>query len=213
MRRACALPLPLLLLVAVLSWLACPRPAFAQYMFLDTNHDGVCDDRDVLTSAVTSVDVYLDSDRNADGSRPTCAQQEEPFNILSYEFTLRAWGDGTVSYGAWIQGPAFASFTVAGGENRVGADFHTGFGSMDALPPGRYRLGTLEITVTGTPRLSLVPVSARNKEDLTAFGSACPGSDFDDTLKLGGDFTDACGTAPPAADASGTWTAIKKLYR
>ncbi len=211
MRRVPALPA--LVLMTALSCLAGARPARAQYIFLDTNHDGVCDSRDVLSPAVTSVDVYLDTDRNPDGSSPTCTQEAEPFDIFSYEFTLRAWGDGRVTYGDWIQGPAMAQFTVAGGEYRTGADFHTGFGSMDALPPGRYRLGTLEIMVTGSPRLSFVPEGVRSKEDLTAFGSSCPGNDFDDTLKLGGDFTDSCGTAPPSAEPAGAWTAIKKLYR
>ncbi len=211
MRRAP--DLSALVLAAALSCLGGASPARAQYIFLDTNHDGVCDARDVLSSAVTSVDVYVDTDRNADGSAPTCQQEAVPFDIFSYEFTLRAWGDGTVTYGNWVQGPAMAQFTVAGGEYRVGNDFHTGFGSMDALPPGRYRLGTLEITVTGTPRLSFVPVGVRSKDDITAFGSACPGSDFDDTLKLGGDFTDACGTAQPGAEPPDIWSAIKKLYR
>ncbi len=211
MRRAP--DLSALVLVAALSCLAGARPASAQYFFVDTNHDGVCDARDVLSPTVTSVDVYVDTDRNADGSSPTCPQEAMPFDMVSYEFTLRAWGDGTVTYGDWIQGPAMAEFTVAGGEYRVGNDFHTGFGSMDALPPGRYRLGTLEITVTGTPRLSFVPVGVRNKEDITAFGSACLGSDLDNTLKLGSDFTDACGTAQPVAEPPGAWSAIKKLYR
>ncbi len=211
------------LLVAVLAALLttplAARPSAAQFMYLDVNHDGVCDARDVLGPEVASVDVYLVTDRNADGSTPVCGQEIEesekavPYEFFSYEFILRAWGEGTVTYGTWTPGPAVCDFTVDFGTRSDATDYHTGRGTMNAIPAGRYLLGTLGVTVTGHPQLSLVSSSPLGKDLLTAFGAACPGSDFDSTLKLGHDFTDACGTAPPTQGPSTTWASILKLYR
>lgn len=206
-------------LTALLTTVLAPRPSAAQFMYLDVNHDGVCDTRDVLGPEVASVDVYLVTNRNADGSAPVCGQPVEdsekaaPYEFFSYEFIVRAWGEGSVTYGIWTPGPDVCDFTVDFGTRSDATDYHTGRGTMNPLPPGRYLLGTLGITVTGHPQLSLVSFSPLGKELLTAFGAACPGSDFDDTLKLGRDFTDACGTAPPAPGPSSTWASILKLYR
>ena len=202
-----------LLVLAALAALFTTHPASAQMMYLDVNHDGVCDARDALTPATTSVDVYLVADRNADGSSSVCVQESESFAVFSYEFILRAWGDGSVAYGTWVPGAAVAEFTVDLGTRVAGSDYHTGRGGMNPLPPGRYLLGTLEITVTGRPRLSFVSSTGMSRDYITAFGSPCPGSDFDDTLKLGSDFLDACGTAPPEARPASAWDAIRRIYQ
>ena len=76
--------------------------------------------------------------------------------------------------------------------------------------------------MTGTPLLGFLASTTLSGTYLTAFGSDCPGLDFDNTMKLGpnpagavgpGDFTSACGTAAPTPAKITTWGAIKNLYR
>ena len=205
-RHRLAAALGLLLLAAV--------PAAAQCVFLDVNGDGRCGLEDVLRPGVASVDVWFETDRNADGSPVTCAvDPEHALTMHSYEFILRAWGNGTVAYGAWIPGPAVAGFQVDLGSGSGGTDVHVVFGAMRGLEPGRYRVGTLRLTITGNPRLTFASSSPLDREYLTSFGSECPGSDYDATVKLGRDFTDSCGTAPAAASPSTAWQTIRSLYR
>jgi hypothetical protein len=200
------------LALASLAAIAAPLPAFAQTMFLDVTGDGVCDSRDFLTSRVTSVDLYLATDRNADASEAVCADESEPLSLFGYEFILRAWGEGTVSYGTWIPAPAVADFTASIGPRSNETDYYTGFITLNSRPPGRYRLGSLEIKVTGTPRLSLVSSTPMGSGFRSGFASECPGQDSDNALKLGTDFTDACGTAPAAPRTSSTWETVRSLY-
>jgi hypothetical protein len=47
--------------------LATPSPA--QYVFLDVNGDGLCGGSDVLTNDINAVDIYFDTNHNADGSK------------------------------------------------------------------------------------------------------------------------------------------------
>src|SRR5262249_53548509 len=75
------LPLLLLLLVAA--------PASAQYMFLDTNGDAAHTSADVLTTGSQTVNVYLDTNHNKDGSAATCdADGVSPLTINSYVFNF-----------------------------------------------------------------------------------------------------------------------------
>ncbi len=182
-------------------------------MYLDVNGDGVCDSRDVLARDVTSVDVYLVTDRNSDGSAAVCAGESDPFTLFGYEFILRAWGDGTVSFGTWIPAPAVADFTTSTGPWSNDTDYYTGQLTLNPRPPGRYRLGSLELTVTGTPRLSIVSSTAIGSNLRTGFATDCLGADFDNALKLGLDFTDVCGTAPAAPRSASAWDSIRRIYR
>jgi len=205
MRRAHLALIWMVLLAAV--------PAAAQNVLLDVNGDGRCGPEDSLHPGVTAVDVWFETDRNGDGSPASCAiDPDHVLTMHSYEFILRAWGGGSVAYGAWIPGPAVAGFQVDLGTRSGGTDMHVAFGAMRGLEPGRHRVGTLKIAVTGTPRLSFAASSGLDREYLTSFGSECPGSDYDATVKLGRDFTDACGTAPPSAVAT-AWQTIRSLYR
>ena len=178
-------------------------PAFAQYVYLDTNGDMVCDASDVLTDASTSIDVWFDT---------------TPCNIFSYEFILSS--NGNVTFGAYtnLMGTFTTPFGVASGGN----DYRNGFGGTVALPAGPYKVGTVAITVAPgtTPIVSVGISSSLSAGYYTAFGSECVGQDFDNTIKLGtmvgpgmGDFTSACGTAAPTPVRSTTWGAIKNIYR
>jgi len=206
---AAAALLPLLLAAAL-----GPSPVAAQNVFLDVNGDGRCGVEDVLHAGVRSVDVWFETDRDAGGSPARCGiDPDHALTMHSYEFILRAWGKGSVVYGAWIPGPAVAGFQVDLGTKSEGTDCHVAFGAMRGLEPGRHRVGTLELTITGHPRLSFVTSSPIVVESLTAFGSECPGSDYDSTIKLGRDFIDGCGTSPAEAPIATSWRTIRSLYR
>ncbi|MGE5176148.1 MAG: hypothetical protein ACM3JJ_07190, partial [Hyphomicrobiales bacterium] len=58
------LPLPLLFLAV----LATATPATAQYVYVDTNGDGICDSNDALSYGTWTIDVWIDTARNGDGS-------------------------------------------------------------------------------------------------------------------------------------------------
>jgi hypothetical protein len=99
------------------------------------------------------------------------------------------------------------------------SDYWIGFGGLTANPPGLYKLGTLAITVTNTPQLSIVGSTTLNAVSNTSFGSQCIGNDGDNTMKLVGttngigDWTNVCGTAAPTPVRVTTWGAIKNLYK
>ena len=194
-------------------------PAFAQFVFFDVNGDGTCTSSDVLTSANTSVDVWFDTEHDSLGNTVTCPTGEA-LSIFSYEFIAHASGTGTVTYGALTNLKAAMTVNLGLGSNST--DYHNGFGGTTIMTPGKYKVATLAITVTGTPKLSLAPSTSLNGTYLTAFGSECPGLDFDGTMKLGpdpggaagpGDFTNHCDTSLPTPVSRTTWGVIKRMYR
>src|SRR5512139_2745962 len=138
-RTRVLIPLALGLLAAVL---LCPVPASAQYVFLDVNGDGSCTAADVLTDAVTSIDIWFDTAHNGDGSPAMCSAGG-PLDIFSYEFILTSGGN--VTYGAYTN--MMATFTTPFGVASGGNDYHNGYGGMAPLPPGAYKVGSLAISV------------------------------------------------------------------
>jgi len=152
-----------LLLVAVVALVAVAAPAHSQYMYLDTNNDGICDSNDVLSPSSTSVDVWLDTDSNGDGSPATCQQSAANLTINSYEVFVRS--TGAVTLGAWTDNMSFATNF---GDFTGGTDAYHGRGSGTVLSPGTYKLGSLAISgvfsillvVSRTPGLKeLIPVA------------------------------------------------------
>jgi len=97
-----------------------------------------------------------------------------------------------------------------------GSDVWIGL-SGSLLPPGRYKVGTLNVTVTGLATLSWLPLGASGISAIagTAFGTQCEGNDFDNTYTLGLDFAlnYAYGTCYPDAVEEMTWGKIKQRYR
>ncbi len=190
--------------LCALALLALAPPAHPQYMYLDSNGDGIHSAADqVNPTGPTTIDVWLDTNKNRDGSPATCNDPTQPLNLFSYQFILRAAG-GSVTWVAYInQQPGMG---VRFGEAENATDFWTGFGGGPPfLSPGLYRLGTLTVTVaSGTPSVQIVASTLLRSFYFTAFGSSCLGLDYDDTLKLGSDWFDAdglpYGTAlPPTA--------------
>ena len=199
-----------LLLVAVVALVAFAAPAHSQYMFLDTNNDGVCTTADVLGPGSTSVDVWLSTNLSSSGSPETCAiDPGSSLTMNSYEFFVRV-SAGSLTLGAWSDNLAYpTSF----GDFQAGTDAYHGRAG-NQLAAGTYKLGTLAISGVSTgARLDIVAASTVNPPGFTSFGSNCPGGDFDNTMKLGTDWNDVCGTASTTPVTSTTWGHIKNIYR
>ena len=128
-----------LLLVAVVALVAFAAPAHSQYMFIDTNNDGVCNSSDILTPSSTSVDVWLATNADKNAVPVVCAQGGSALTMNSYEFFIRS--TGSVTLGAWSDNLGFpGSF----GDFTAGSDaYHGRSGSQVAA--GLYKLGSLAI--------------------------------------------------------------------
>jgi len=167
-------------------------PAIAQYLYLDSNGDGAHTAADVVSpTGNTTVDVWLNTNHNRDGSTATCVTGDGELTINSYEFILKAQ-HGTVTWGSFTN--LMVPFTVNLGLASSGTDYHNGFGGGTIFPPGLYHVATLTITpTTGTPTIVVAASTSLNGSYLTSFGSQCSGNDFDNTMKLGSEWTDADG--------------------
>lgn len=201
-----------LLVFAAVVALAIGVPASAQYMYMDVNHDGVCNSSDQLTSLTTSVDVYLKTNVGKDGNPDVCASGEA-LTINSYTLIINA-PSGGVTYGAWTDNMGFTinANPFPNGVGVAGNDIWIAKASGTPSAPGSYRLGTLAITVTGTPTLEFHATSTIDGSAITSFGSQCVGADFDNTMKWPQDWQDICGTAGPVPVTETTWGRIKANY-
>jgi len=217
-----------LLFLAVVAMLAIGAPAYSQYLFIDANGDGHNSGNpaepgtgsDVLNSGITSVDIYFDTNHNPDGSAATCNSSTANLTINSYECLLRSSGSGSVTFNGWTDNMGFTIGIIGAGDNKfaaAGTDCWVGLGSGTQMAAGRYKVGTLSITVTGTPVISWLPLGASSIKATaeTAFGTACEGHDFDNTYKLGSDYplSNAFGTPAPTPVAAKTWGEIKGMYK
>jgi PKD repeat protein len=206
MRALALVPLSLLVLLH-------PIPAGSQYLFLDTNGDGVHDSSDQLAaSGPTHVDIWLVTDRNRDGTPVVCddaADVAAGLTINSYTIVLHSAG-GVVKWGPmenrlpFTGRPAcFASYE----DTTESSYYHNGWGYRDLFPPGKYRLATLTVEVTsGNPSLFIEPFLPRRSVLITQFGTQCMARDGDNTYKLGYDWFDADGIGPMQADAGGPYS-------
>ncbi len=186
--RAASRALALVLGIALALLLPVRSPA--QYMYLDTDGDGVRSAADVVApSGPTLVTVWLRTDANRDGTPAVCSTGEQ-LTLYSYEVSLHA-ANGAVSWSSMTN--AVSGFTTDLGTVALGADAHIAFGSGN-LAPGRYRLATVQVSVTsGSPSSEIVTSTPLSSAFGTTFSSQCSGLDFDNTLKLGGDWFDVDG--------------------
>jgi hypothetical protein len=213
--------LRVLAVVAVMT-MAGAGPAAAQFVYLDVNGDGLPGaldpslPPDVLSPSTVAVDVYLDTTHNADGSAAVCSQEPEPLTIGSYEILLTWTGPGEVVYGGWTNNlPGFAA-NLTGGPGGVTPgerDIWIGLGASGQIPPGRYRVGTLAVSITGHPILTWVVSSPLSRDAEAAFGTLCDGVDYMNTYVLGKDFVGAIGTSAAPLALGTTWEKIQTLYR
>ena len=171
-----------------------PSTSLSQYMYLDANGDGVNTNSDVLNpiGELTIVDIYLTTNRNANGSAARCVTGSDSLNVISYCLILEAVG-GSVTYSGFVNQQS--KWGVAFGESNTGDGFYkNGFGGTAPLGPGGpYLLCSLAITASeGDPGIQIVPSFAGSPER-TGFGTSCLGSDFDNTYKLNSDWFDVGG--------------------
>lgn len=205
MRALALVPLGLLVLLQ-------PIPAGSQYLFLDTNGDGVHDSNDQLAaSGPTSVDIWIVTDRNRDGLPVVCddaADVAAGMTINSYTIVLHSAG-GDVKWGPMDNRLPFSGRPAcfASYEDTTEASYyHNGWGYRDLFPPGKYRVATLTVEVmSGAPSLFIEPYMPRRPVLLTQFGTQCMAKDGDNTYKLGYDWFDADGLGPMQAEAGGPY--------
>lgn len=172
--------------------------ATAQYMYLDANADGANTSADHLaTSGSTTIDVWLDTNHNRNGTPATCSNGSGTLTLNSYEFCLLV-SNGTATWGSYSNNQS--SMTTALGVASSATAYKNGFFGQTFLSPGKYKLGTLTLTAyTGAPSILISSSSPLSASYSTAFGSGCLGRDFDGFLKLGqgplgpGDWTDVDG--------------------
>jgi hypothetical protein len=164
----------------------------AQYLYLDANGDGVHTASDALSpGAPTTIDVWIDTDSNRDGSPAVCPSGDGDLTINSYEVILRA-ANGTVAWGSFTN--LQPDFVTSFGQSSSTTDLYAGFGGGVILPPGLYHLATLQVSIaSGTPSLAVGSSTPLGSTFLTSFGSRCSGNDLDNTLKLGSDWFDVDG--------------------
>ena len=206
----------LLVLAAVLA-LAIGVPASAQYMFIDVNGDGANTTADVLTASTTGVDIYMDTNHSLSNINDfdsalvpaTCNSGAYPLTINSYTIILTA-PNGGVTYGAWHDN---MGFPVNVGNGTAGNDDLIGWASSTILNPGTYKLGHLDLTVSGSNAyITFAASTSIDPTGITSFGSQCVGLDFDNTMKYPQDWASIGPTRSGIPVTETTWGKIKNLY-
>ena len=178
-------------------------PASAQYMYLDTNGNGVYDSFDGRLDypGIDSIHVYLVTNKGRDGLADACAgQPATPLDMNSYTAWIRVVTGVPVNWVGYAS--TVASFSQL---NVIEYDwnYYVHFGAQVPLTPGKYKLGYLLVEPLASGAEVALQRSYFDTGDLpTTFGSSCPGLDFDNTLKLGQDWHDA---DPIYTFTPGTW--------
>lgn len=175
--------------------------ASAQYLYLDTNGNGVADGCDrVSESGPTTIDIWLNTNMNRDGSPATCTFGAGVLDMNHYTVALQAVG-GTLTWGPMSNLMAgFASRYTRDSRDTTGTVFyHNGWGGGSIVTPGLYRVATLIAAVaTGNPRVNVIDRHPNVGTSVTGFGTACPGSgQYDHSSRRGRNFGDTDGLARP----------------
>jgi hypothetical protein len=190
---------PLVLMAA----LFLTAPAWAQYMYLDTNGDGVHTVADVVNpTGSTHVDVWLDTNHDRDGSLQTCnshtgAPTEPPaelgLDLFSYDIYLVVT-HGTVTWGEFEDKIGFKLLPNDEFNTRTDTQIHITRESDlgDEKPAGRYKLGSMTVSCSaGTPSIFVSPMVGW---DFTSFGTHCSATEeFPHSYVYGVDWFDADG--------------------
>ncbi|HTM01497.1 MAG TPA: putative Ig domain-containing protein [Candidatus Omnitrophota bacterium] len=178
-------------------------PSRAQYLWLDSNGDGVNTAADHLAAngTPTTVDAWVNTSHNKDGSVASC-DSGDPASALqiwnSYAIHLNVVG-GTATFTSFVNRKT--TFTIpcaAAGvgfltNNSTQMSTCQASGSPENNGGANLRMFTVTVTGTsGTPSLAFVPTNSLDLNP-TSFGTSCGGMDFDNTYKLGSDFHDADG--------------------
>lgn len=210
-----------LLLAAAVAVAGLAPMASAQYMYLDANGNGVHDvgDKMQINGTPTTVDIWLDTNHNRDGSAATCDTGDGPLTMISYAINLLAV-NGTVTYSGFINQQGVALPNHLGVQLNDNTNFKDAYGGSIAQPEALYKIATITITgLTGSPHVAIAD-QVTGSQDYTSFGCNCSGNDFDNTYKLTGPAggtdwhdVDGVGAADGTATNATTWGKIKELYR
>jgi len=181
-----------------------PSTVRAQYLYLDSNGDGIHDATDRMNkSTPTTVDIWLDTDSNRDGSPATCTFEGGALDLSSYEVVLHAVG-GTINWGPMsnLMANLTSNFARDARDTTGTVYYHNGYGTTMASKiylPGFYKLASLVATVaTGSPRVDIVVRHAINRASRTSFGTAClANAERDHTNKFGYNWFDVDGLQAP----------------
>ena len=192
--------------VGVIIALAAASQSRAQYIYIDTNGDGVNTWADSLNSTgTTAVDIWIDTGFNRNGSRGGCGEN----GLASFSLNLHAVG-GTINWGTFT-----SAVPPSAGEPAVSNphEYHIAVGFDPATaansPLGLYRLGTLNVEIaSGDPCLDFATSTTMSPNHSTSYGAGCHGSKFDHTNRLGSEWSDRDGltgspSAPPRVFAPG----------
>jgi hypothetical protein len=183
-------------------------PAFAQYVYLDTNGDGVHSSGDLLqpNGTPTTINAYINTNHNRDGSLATCDTGDGDLGFWnSYAVNLKAAG-GTVTFSNFVNQQSNFNLVCVG----VGIDFLAAGDEMTSCRAtatseagGLKKMFTVTVTgQSGTPSIQVIPLGTLGP-NFTSFGTPCSAHEFDNTYKLGDDFFDSDGAAPaPGGNAT-----------
>ena len=218
------------LIIPALALLTQVHTGNCQTLYIDSNGDGlnwilelqnghVDLPVDCVTEQTSSIDVYLATDKNPDGSAAPCAGSAQPMTINSYQVILRldAWAGGHVVANGWTDAMGYTTPNITMGDGSFyasGTDVWVGR-TGESKPGGTYKLGTLSITAAGSSTIYMATSTAIAGDAVTGFGSACSGSYEPGLLLLGGDFpaANAFSTCYPDPVLPTTWGKIKQRYR
>lgn len=190
-------------------------PVQAQFIFMDVNGDQSCGSGDLVPYHDGRIDVWVDTTQDPVGNPAVCTTGED-LTISSYEVVMVM--ESVAAVGWENARPEFGQSLGFQKEGRYVRAGFTSTGGTTHLAPGLYKLGTL-LTQWDSGCPYVVPVASAlfsGRKHSTEFWSQCLGADGDYTLRLGDEFSDACGVlmlCHAAEDQlSTTWGRIKQLY-
>ena len=184
-----------------------PPAANAQYIYLDTNGDGVHTDADIVNpSGTTTIAIWLDTKHDKDGTLQSCNSHtgaphsyggtppDPGLDIFSYDVYLVVT-DGTVTWGDFEDHMGFENFSPPDGRDpsKLHAAYFIPTGEF-GRPAGLHKLGEITATVQfGTPSIRFAPMTGW---DFTSFGTHCSASqDYPNSYVYAVDWFDADGIA------------------
>ncbi|MGE5174922.1 MAG: hypothetical protein ACM3JJ_00995, partial [Hyphomicrobiales bacterium] len=173
------------------------------------------DSNDALSYGTWTIDVWIDTARNGDGSTATCSTGDA-LSIAGYDLVLGGNSQASLTFHDWTN--AMSDFTEEVGFATDGQYLWASYrspGGATFLAPGTYKLGSASFTGSGCSYVvAFVQASISGQTHGTSFLSECPGSNLDGVIRLGADFYDVCGTTGICDDVKPTtWGKIKDIYR
>ncbi len=171
-------------------------PTFGQYIFFDTDGDGVSSPSDRLNPVgETVVTVYLDTSHDRDGILRPCnahtgSGSSGLLDVFSYDLILQVQlKTGIVRWSEFTDG---IGFTADMKDRTSATELLVTRSGESAVSPGRYKLGQVKVTMlAGHPVLTIGTTSKLDPGAFTGFGTHCDGSEYPNTYVLGTDWFDA----------------------